>query len=173
MCLLLAISPDLLAQGTPVPTAQDVGGVLGWLGLVIVLVVLGGIGLVVYRRRVLAQDDDARSGRGLLLDDLRTMRDRGQISPEEFETAKRSMVAHVNRTAPPAPPSPVPSAPRRPSPSSGLQAPPGYDLTGSPLPGGPGAAGAPARAPGMTPPKPAPPRSSPTTPPRTPPRVEE
>lgn len=58
------------------------------------------------------------------------MRDRGEISEEEYDQTRRTIAARAAGREPPEPPSPVDWAGE-----SGRVARPGYDLTGEPLPG--------------------------------------
>jgi hypothetical protein len=67
-----------------------------------------------------------------ILENLRAMRDQGQISLEEFDSVRKRMAAKVAGVAPP------PSAAKPGSADPGVRiARPGFDLTGSPLPGRP------------------------------------
>jgi hypothetical protein len=76
---ILAASPD-----------SGSGRALLWIGILIVITLLGGLILVAVRRRMFSSnndDDDSAS----LMDQLRAMRDRNQINQEEFEAARRSL----------------------------------------------------------------------------------
>ncbi len=105
--------------------ARDLTPFFGWLGVAIGVIVVAGSALLVYRRRVLS-DDSARDAQSGLMDQLRAMRDRGDLTPEEYDAAKRAMVARVSGSA-------APPAPRASSPADRI-APAGFDLTGAPLP---------------------------------------
>jgi hypothetical protein len=95
--------------------------------VVIVVVALGGSALLMFRRRLF---DKGGPDPGGLLDSLRAMRDRGQITPAEFDAARKRMAAKMAGVAPP--PSAAPRAPAR---DPALRtARPGFDLTGAPLP---------------------------------------
>ena len=117
--------------------------VLLWVGVLIVVAVIGGAVAMVLRRRMF--DRDAESSSGSLLEDLRRMKREGKISDAEFEQARRALSqkiarslddkrSHSNALRPrtgDSPPRPKPT-PKHPGP--GRDAPPGYDLTGEPLP---------------------------------------
>lgn len=116
---------DLLAAlaqaGAPKPAS--VGTFLTVLGLMIAALVAAGLILLAYRRRVLANDDPTTDAS--LMQSLRDMRDRGEISREEFDAMRARMAAKLRDRTPPPRPEPSPSERR---------ARPGFDLTGAPLP---------------------------------------
>jgi hypothetical protein len=109
----------------PLTLARDLTPFFGWLGVAIGVIVVAGSALLVYRRKVLS-DDSARDAQSGLMQQLRAMRDRGDLTHEEYDAAKRAMVARVSGAAPPATPRPPPPGDRI--------APAGFDLTGTPLP---------------------------------------
>ena len=106
--ILLAAAPLIAAQPGQAGTAAGLTRILIPVAALIVLAVLGGLGVLAVRRRMLAKDTAADQGG--LLDDLRAMRDRGQITPEEFDAARKSIAAKMTgRAAAPArakPPNP-------------------------------------------------------------------
>lgn len=125
--------------------------VLLWVGVLIVLAMLGGALVMVLRRRMF----DRSSGTGAtgsLLEDLRRMRRSGEISEAEFEQARRKLTEQLSRSldakrqeakelrthaqspAPPGRPRSAHPAPRKDPHTGDRSAPPGYDLTGAPLP---------------------------------------
>jgi hypothetical protein len=93
---------------------------------------LATIALLAFRSKVLGKDGGADQAG--MLDKLRAMRDRGEMTPEEFDAAKSAMIAKLApgrgglaepvRAAPP----------KKSSATHGLVAKPGFDLTGRPLP---------------------------------------
>lgn len=94
-----------------------------WLGLALVALIIAGLVVAWMRRRVLGSQ--AREADAGLFDELRAMRDRGEMTPEEFDTAKAAMVAKLSGK-------PIP--PRPPATPAEVVAKPGFDLTGAPLP---------------------------------------
>jgi|SRR6185295_7846088 len=82
----LAATPD---SGT--------GQAVLWIGILIVVAILGGLIMMAVRRRILSKDslDDGTTS---LMDQLRAMRDRGQISPEEYEATRRTMREKMARS---------------------------------------------------------------------------
>jgi hypothetical protein len=99
------------------------GPYLFWIGVCIVVLVAASIVVLWYRAKVLGRDrGDVQSG---LLDELREMRNRGELSEDEYAAAKHAMVSRASGK-------PVP-APKR-SATAEWVAPPGFDLTGQPLP---------------------------------------
>jgi len=72
--------------------------ILPWLGGLMVLAVAGGLLMAWTRRMAVGRPgQDRREGFGL--DDLRGMVERGEITQEEYDRARRRMVDRV-RTAP-------------------------------------------------------------------------
>jgi hypothetical protein len=94
-----------------------------WLGLALIVLIAAGLVIFWLRRRVLGSD--ARQADAGLFDQLRSMRDRGEMSVEEYDAAKAAMVARVSGKPP---------APGAKAGSSDRIAKPGFDLTGAPLP---------------------------------------
>jgi hypothetical protein len=109
--------------------ARSVTPVLIWVSALILVVL--GLGLIILfmRRRLLVKDSaDAAAG---LMDELRALRDQGRLSPEEYDAARKRMVAGLaGKSASPAPR----STPRPTSPPGEVRVRPGFDLTGAPLP---------------------------------------
>jgi len=82
----------VLAQLSP----ADQWKVLIALGIMMVLVVVGGFGILMFRRRLWGEEeDDNSSDVGFSLSDLREMRDRGEITPEEYEITRARVIAKV------------------------------------------------------------------------------
>lgn len=76
------------------PATRDVTSVMLWLGILIVVTIAGGLAVLAIRRRVLGRGSETED-QGTLMDSLRGMRDRGEMTPEEFEAAKRAMVERM------------------------------------------------------------------------------
>lgn len=110
--------------------------VLLWAGCLIVLAIGAGLVILAIRRTMLSKDGGAAEAG--LFESLRAMRDSGAISPEEYDAAKRNMVARaagkMGEPKPAVEPKPKPKI--RTSDGSGgeVRAKPGFDLTGRPLP---------------------------------------
>lgn len=68
-------------------------------GLLLVLALLGGLAIVVVRKRMLAHDQDTGTI-GSLMDDLRGALRDGTISQAEFDAAKRVMVNKITAQTP-------------------------------------------------------------------------
>ncbi len=119
---LVAVTAAPQAKGDPVAVIVMVG--------VLILVVVGAGLLVMAIRRRLLQKHDPRASASSFLDELRDMHRRGQVSDQEFQAARASLLAKVTG----APVAHPPASPRA-APSTGARvAPPGFDLTGAPLP---------------------------------------
>ena len=94
-----------------------------WVGLALVGLIIAGLVIAWLRRRMLGSD--AQQAQAGLFDQLRIMRDRGEMSIEEYEAAKAAMVGKLSGKPSVPRPKPVPAE---------LVAKPGFDLTGAPLP---------------------------------------
>ena len=115
----------LAANNSVVPALALLGGL-------IVVIVLAGLGVLYLRRNVLGKGASAAAEEGLF-DELRRMRDAGTLSREEYERAKRRMVAKVSGAEPTRPVKAVRPVPAPPS-EGEIRSKPGFDLTGTPLP---------------------------------------
>jgi hypothetical protein len=126
-------------------TLQDSINLVILIALIIVGLLILGVVLITARRRLLSKDVQTVMGSaGSLLDELRRMRNRGQITAEEYDAARLAATSRVagGKPGPPGTERQAPTgakvAPR--SPAAGeVVAPPGFDLTGAPLPKRPGA----------------------------------
>ncbi len=105
-----------LAQSGQVQGGSSVGSILLWSVLLMVLVFAGAFAINALRKWMLG-DSATDAGEGLSLHSLREMHASGEMSDAEFESAKAALLGL------PAPDAEV------------LQAEPGFDLAGDPLPG--------------------------------------
>ena len=119
---------------------QDLKPVLLTVGTLIVLVLLLGIVLFVVRGRFLGDNSGGDIDPGGVLETLRAMRDRGEVSEAEYRTAQTAIVGKAarergeNSGADPAGASGPARARTRGVMPGELRAEPGFDLTGAPLP---------------------------------------
>ena len=124
-----------------------------WIGVAIACLAVGGTILAILRKKMLEGESSASASS--LMEHLRDAHRRGEITDAEYDQARRSMASRVShvldtkradglfelpdpkrRLPRPSPPNTGQSEPAASGDSSGtpLQAPPGYDLTGEPLP---------------------------------------
>lgn len=79
------------------PMAENAGQVLLWCALLLVAAFVLGFAFFILRKRLASLDEDASATAvnplGFTLADLRQMHAEGQLSDEEFDFAKRKMVA--------------------------------------------------------------------------------
>jgi uncharacterized membrane protein len=75
------------------------GRLLPWLGGLLVLAILGGL-LMLWTRRMAVGRDRQRPSDGFGMDGLRGMLDRGEITRDEYERARRRLVQRVRDTPP-------------------------------------------------------------------------
>jgi hypothetical protein len=114
----------MLTGGIILGAGKALAPALMWLGGMIVVVVIAGLVILKIRGSIFAREAGSANQEGLLLG-LRRMRDTGEISPEEYDTARKSMAARAAGGAAP---------PRRAHEAGEQRSKPGYDLTGAPLP---------------------------------------
>lgn len=93
----------MLPNLTLVLGANDAGtellALLPWLGLVFVLILVGGVVVLMVRNRLRAGQETPPEDTGFTLADLRKLRDRGELSAEEYELARVKMIAKVKGTS--------------------------------------------------------------------------
>ena len=87
----------MLAQSTP-GTWGDLGRMLAWIGVLIVVVVFGTIALQILRKRANAYRTQADDGFSTM-EELRSMVARGEMSKEEFEQVRKAMAAKIRPNA--------------------------------------------------------------------------
>src|ERR1043165_4832409 len=115
---------------------RSMGPYITWIAVMMGAVTISAVVILLLRARVLGKGA-AQQDAGLM-DDLREMRDSGELSVEEFDAAKKALRDRLAASTSGPPPKPT----KRPRPAPrGTVAPPGYDLTGSPLPKPPDEAG--------------------------------
>ena len=81
------------------PTPQSGAGafdLLIALGLIAAFAAVGGVAIIIVRRALRAPPPTPG---GFSFGDLRELRDAGEITPEEFEAARASIIAHAKRPA--------------------------------------------------------------------------
>jgi hypothetical protein len=78
---------------TPVIAAGSTGSILLWLGVLLAVTLLGGLGIMWLRRRLLAKDTSSPGG--FDLHSLRQLRDRGDLSPAEYEHLKTLVIGQA------------------------------------------------------------------------------
>lgn len=115
------------------PLAQSstpTGQILLWVFVLIVVIVVGGLAVLELRRRLLSKDRGSMSAG--LMDEMRTMHARGELSDEEYDRVRKRMAARAAGR------DPDEFAPATKMPEQGeVRARPGFDLTGAPLPAEP------------------------------------
>lgn len=115
----------------PGPAASTSTDVLIWVGVLIVAVLALGVVILVVRKRVFAKEQHRADN---WIGDLRQMHKRGELSTEEYEAARRALTARFTGAPAPAPTPRPARTPVAPADATERRAPPGFDLTGAPLP---------------------------------------
>lgn len=101
-----------LAPGSPVSRPASQIDVLLWGGILIGVILVGSVVIMLLRRRINDPSATTSQDVGFSLSDLRDMRDRGEITPEEYEATRAKVIAKVkgqSAESSPAPPPPPPS----------------------------------------------------------------
>lgn len=80
------------------PSAAQTGEVLLWVGVLIAMIMVATIAILIMRKRLLAEDGQADSGS--FMDELREARNRGEITPEEFDAARARLIEKMKGTGP-------------------------------------------------------------------------
>ncbi len=112
--------------------ATRVAPVLGWSAALIVVVVIAALVLASVRRRALRKGQE--SATPLTLHDLRTLHARGEVSDEEFESLRAVILRSATAGGGGAPGGPASESGDPQRKPGERRAPPGFDLTGEPLP---------------------------------------
>ena len=73
------------------------GDMIPWLGLLVLIVLLGGGLAILIRRRITSNSGSAKIG--YTLEDLRQLRDAGELSQEEFDLARQAMIKGVRSSS--------------------------------------------------------------------------
>lgn len=111
---MLAINWCLSLAQQPAPTSEDRAAVLFWCGVLLVAAMALGLIAWFLRRRFGKEDPpdaSAMTGMGFTLADLRQMRDEGQLSVEEYDYARRKLIAKTRQSMEQASPEdPLPNA---------------------------------------------------------------
>lgn len=78
-------------MGAVMAASGSTGAYLGMIGVLIVVTVVGGLVVLGVRKRMLEGPRAGGGGEAGLMESLRGMRDRGEITEEEFERTRRVM----------------------------------------------------------------------------------
>lgn|GEM_PF-2041228 len=93
--------PAWLAQAGPRGGGQDLGSFVVWILVLIVAAIVAGVALLLVRRRILSSGPDSL-GEGLM-ESLRRARDAGEMTPDEYDAARRAIAARVAGRSTPKP----------------------------------------------------------------------
>jgi uncharacterized membrane protein len=69
-----------------------------WSGVIMAVAVVGFVTIMIFKRFWKRREGDTHEA-GFSLADLRAMRDRGEITPEEFEQTRANVIAKVKKKA--------------------------------------------------------------------------
>lgn len=85
----------LLAQAGR--SGGDMGQFLVWVGILIIVVVIGTIVLLLIRRKMETQRGEDPGG-FTTMEDMRAMVDRGEMSKEEYEQVRKAMIEKIQQS---------------------------------------------------------------------------
>ena len=119
---LIGLITAQTGDASPVPVLISV--------LVLIGVLIGATLIVLALRRRLLRKDDASAAPGGMFEELREMHRRGEISGDEYERLRRTIVERVRRGRKPPPAEALPVIGE----GGLLTARPGFDLSGEPIP---------------------------------------
>jgi len=95
--MLLAAAHAHASRPALVVGVEGLGAMLLWIGVLLALVVSATVGLIIARRKLLASDEPS-GDEGFTLASLRKLRDAGQLTESEFESARQAMIGRVRGT---------------------------------------------------------------------------
>ena len=84
---------------TPVNLGSSRDSAILWLSVILVVAVLGFALIMLLRRWLKEPLVSGGSDTGFSLSELRAMRDRGEITPEEYEQTRAKVIAKVKQAA--------------------------------------------------------------------------
>jgi uncharacterized membrane protein YgcG len=77
--------------------ASPISSVLFWVVVAIVLVLIGAIGIFALRRSILGEPKGVEAGEAGLMEQMRRMVERGEMTQAEYDQARRAMVERARR----------------------------------------------------------------------------
>ena len=113
------MAPALLQFATA-SRSSNLWDVLPWLGVLMIVAIVGGVIILIARR--MASESSESAAVGFTLHDLRQLHAAGELSDEEFARARDSMIGRVRANASPQPED-EPSDEADEDPGGGLQSP--------------------------------------------------
>ena len=96
---MLTVPLTLRTAHVPLPflgqvrTVEASTEILKWLAVIVVAAIVVIVVAVIARRILMGEDEDQSGTPGFTLGDLRKMHERGELSDEEYDTARRGMIA--------------------------------------------------------------------------------
>lgn len=87
----------VLSLGQTAPASGgDTGRLLMWVGILIVVVMIGTIVLLMVRKRMMAVDAQDRAGFSTM-EEMRAMVARGEMTQEEYEQVRKAMIEKIRQ----------------------------------------------------------------------------
>lgn len=100
MCLLLSqVEPVFPGEGVERLQPQHQQDLMFWGFVLIGVVIVGAFGILLIKRWLKNQEAAQTEDAGFSLSELRAMRDRGEITPEEYEQTRARVISKVKAMA--------------------------------------------------------------------------
>lgn len=95
-CSFIAIAlASILAQRAQ-PTTKQMVGIVYWAGILIAMIVILAVIVLIIRGRLMNEETPQDGGNPFSISELRRLHREGQLTDEEFERAKSSLIASVS-----------------------------------------------------------------------------
>ena len=90
--------PAIMGQTAP-GSGGDTGSFLMWIGILIVVVIVGTVVLLTVRKRMTAAEAQDRAGFSTM-EEMRAMVARGEMTQEEYEQVRKAMIDKIRQGKP-------------------------------------------------------------------------
>lgn len=92
----MGLAKHLILGQTAPASGGDTGRLLMWVGILIVVVMVGTVVLLMVRKRMMAADAQDRAGFSTM-EEMRAMVARGEMTKEEYEQVRKAMIDKIRQ----------------------------------------------------------------------------